>query len=55
MNYWGRMADVFWEYAEKLPEYQGQYAALKLKQQAYKKTHAIEAARAARKKKRRGK
>ena len=55
VNYWGRMADVFWEYAEKLPEYQGQYAALKLKQQAYKKTHAIEAARAARKKKRRGK
>lgn len=43
--YWGRMAWLFWEYAELLPEYAGQYEALKEKHLQYKRKRAADKAK----------
>ncbi|MDO4515526.1 MAG: glycosyltransferase family 8 protein [Bacillota bacterium] len=50
--YWGRMAWLFWEYAQQLPEYAGQYEALKDKQLQYKKKRTADKAKATRQKNR---
>ena len=44
-QYWGRMAWLFWEYAQQLPEYAGQYAALIPEHAQYKKKHAADKAK----------
>lgn len=52
-RYWGRMAWLFWDYAQQLPEYTGQYEALKEKQTQYKKKRTADKAKATRQKNRR--
>lgn len=48
--YWGRMAWLFWEYAQQLPEYAGHYEALKDKHARYKKKRAADKAKDTRRK-----
>ena len=47
-KYWGRMAWLFWEYAELLPEYAGQYEALKETHAQYKRQRSLDKAKATR-------
>ena len=51
-KYWGRMAWLFWEYAELLPEYAGQYEALKETHAQYKRQRTLDKAKATRRKNR---
>ena len=51
-RYWGRMAWLFWDYAQLLPEYAGQYEALKEKHARFRKQRRADKARATRKKNR---
>lgn len=51
-KYWGRMAWLFWEYAELLPEYAGQYEALKKTHAQYKRQRSLDKAKATRRKNR---
>lgn len=51
-RYWGRMAWLFWDYAQLLPEYAGQYEALKEKHARFRKQRRSDKARATRKKNR---
>lgn len=51
--YWGRMAWLFWEYAELLPEYAGQYETMKEKHAQYKRKRSTQKAKATRQKNRR--
>ena len=51
--YWGRMAWLFWEYAELLPEYAGQYEAMKEKHALYKRKRSAAKAKATRQQNRR--
>lgn len=51
-RYWGRMAWLFWDYAQLLPEYAGQYEALMEKQTRYRNKLRADKARATRKKNR---
>ena len=51
-RYWGRMAWLFWDYARLLPEYAGQYEALKEKHARFRKQRRADKARATRKKNR---
>ena len=51
-RYWGRMAWLFWDYAQLLPEYAGQYEALKEKHSRFRKQRRADKARATRKKNR---
>lgn len=51
--YWGRMARLFWEYAELLPEYAGQYEAMKEKHALYKRKRSAAKAKATRQQNRR--
>lgn len=44
-NYWGRMGWLFWEYAELLPEYAGQYEAMKEKHARFKRKYAADKAK----------
>ena len=48
--YWGKMAGLFWSYAELLPEYAGQYEAMKEKHARYKKKRTADKARNTRRK-----
>lgn len=48
--YWGKMAELFWSYAELLPEYAGQYEAMKEKHARYKKKRTADKARNTRRK-----
>ena len=48
--YWGKMAGLFWSYAELLPEYAGQYEAMKEKHARYKKKRTADKARQTRRK-----
>ena len=52
-KYWGRMGWLFWEYAQQLPEYAGQYAAMQEKHAQYKRRRAADKAKATRQKNRR--
>lgn len=52
-KYWGRMAWLFWEFAELLPEYAGQYEALKETHAQYKRQRSLDKAKATRQKNRR--
>ena len=52
-KYWGRMAWLFWEYAQQLPEYAGQYEALRQQQTQYKRKRTADRAKATRQKNRR--
>ena len=51
-RYWGRMAWLFWDYAQLLPEYAGQYEALKEKHARFRNQRRADKARATRKKNR---
>lgn len=51
-RYWGRMAWLFWDYAQLLPEYAGQYEALKEKHTRFRNQRRADKARATRKKNR---
>lgn len=51
-RYWGRMAWLFWDYAQLLPEYAGQYEALKEKHARFRNQRRADKARATRKKSR---
>ena len=51
-NYWGRMGWLFWDYAELLPEYAGQYEAMKEKHAQCKRKRAADKAKATRRKNR---
>ena len=51
-KYWGRMAWLFWDYAQLLPEYAGQYEALKEKHARFRNQRRADKARATRKKNR---
>ena len=51
-RYWGRMAWLFWEYAQLLPEYAGQYEALKEKHTRFRNQRRADKAKATRKKNR---
>ena len=51
-KYWGRMAWLSWEYAELLPEYAGQYEALKKTHAQYKRQRSLDKAKATRRKNR---
>ena len=44
-KYWGRMAWLFWEYAQQLPEYAGKYEALIPEHAQYKKKHTADKAK----------
>ena len=44
---------IFWEYAQQLPEYAGQYAAMQEKHAQYKRRRAADKAKATRQKNRR--
>ena len=48
--YWGKMAGLFWSYAELLPEYAGQYEAMKEKHARYKKKRTADKASQTRRK-----
>lgn len=52
-KYWGRMGWLFWEYAQQLPEYAGQYAAMQEQHAQYKRRRAADKAKATRQKNRR--
>ena len=54
-RYWGRMAWLFWDYAQLLPEYAGQYEALKEKHARFRNQRRADKARATRKKNRQNK
>ena len=51
-RYWGRMAWLFWDYAQLLPEYAGQYEALKEKHARFRNQRRADKAKATRKKNR---
>ena len=51
-RYWGRMAWLFWDYAQLLPEYAGQYEALKEKHTRFRNQRRADKAKATRKKNR---
>ena len=51
-KYWGRMAWLFWDYAQQLPEYAGQYAAMKETHAQYKRQRRLDKAKATRRKNR---
>lgn len=51
-RYWGRMAWLFWDYAQLLPEYAGQYEALKEKHARFRNQRRADKSRATRKKNR---
>lgn len=51
-RYWGRMAWLFWDYAQLLPEYAGQYEALKEKHARFRNQRRADKARATWKKNR---